>query len=53
MRFVIHYNGAYEDSLMVEGETIDEVRATALSECNLRGWEEKDCWSEKVQEKED
>lgn len=48
MTFIIHYNGDYEDSIMISGETIEEVRAEAVEACQKRGWDYKDCWSEET-----
>lgn len=45
MKFRIH-NGTYEDSIIVEGNTIEECRDKAHDEEAKRGW--KDCWSEKI-----
>lgn len=43
MRFKINYNGAYEDSLIIEADTIEEIRGIAMSECDKRGWDTEDC----------
>jgi len=48
MRFEINYNGEYQDSLIVEGETIGEVREKAFAEGDKRGWERDKCWSRKI-----
>lgn len=48
MEFKINYNGRYEDSLIIEADTIEEIREIAISECKKRGWDEKDCWSERL-----
>ena len=49
MKFVIHWSkGGFEDSLMVSGETIDEMRTQVQLEMEKRGWKEEDCWSERV-----
>ncbi len=45
MKFIIH-NGTYEDELVVEGETLEDVRREAHRETEKRGWE--DCWSEEI-----
>ena len=45
MEFRIH-NGEYEDSLIITGETIEEIRKIALEEVEKRGW--KNCWSEEI-----
>lgn len=49
MKFIIHYNGRYEDSLVVEADTLEEVRFIALRESDSRGWEREKCWSEEVE----
>jgi len=48
MTYTIHYNGAYEDSFNVSGDTLEEIRVTAISETERRGWASRNCWSEKV-----
>lgn len=48
MKFIIHYNGKYEDSLIVEADTLEEVRKIAFEEEAKRGWDRKDCWSEEI-----
>jgi hypothetical protein len=50
MKFIIHYNGKYEDQVFIEGETIEELREIAKRETTIRCWEEANCWSEKVAE---
>lgn len=46
MIVIIHYNGQYEDSIKIEGNTIKELKKVAYEEINRRDWEEKYCWSE-------
>ena len=48
MTFIIHYSGKYEDSITVSGEHIEELRETVKTETSRRGWNDDDCWSEKV-----
>ena len=48
MKFIIHYNGKYEDSFTISGDSIEEVREAAMQEIARRGWDSKDCWSEMV-----
>lgn len=50
MKFKIHYNGEYEDSLVVEGDTITEIAEKAEAEADKRGWNTADCWSEQIEE---
>lgn len=45
---VIHYSGAYEDQIIVEADSIEELRELAFAEVNRRGWEFKRCWSEVI-----
>ena len=45
MRFRIH-NGEYEDDIVIEGDTIEEIKKLAERETEKRGW--KDCWSEEI-----
>ncbi len=45
MEFRIH-NGEYEDSLVISGDTIEELQEKAQRETDKRGW--KDCWSEEL-----
>ena len=48
MKYKIHYNGAYEDEIIIEGDTIEELREKAFLECDKRGWNREDCWSEEI-----
>mgnify|MGYP000939576164 CR=1 FL=1 len=48
MKFKIGYNGKYEDEFIVEGDTIEEIREIVFAEVERRGWESKDCWSERL-----
>ena len=50
MKFRINYSGEYQDSIDISGETIDEIKESAIAECKKRGWETKDCWSEKLED---
>ena len=45
MKFRIH-NGTYDDDLVIEGETIEEIQEIAKRETDKRGW--RDCWSEEI-----
>lgn len=45
MKFRIH-NGEYEDDIVIEGGTIEEIKELAKRETEKRGW--KDCWSEEI-----
>ena len=46
MRVTIHYNGDYEDKMILEADTLEELKEIALHETDLRGWERNRCWSE-------
>lgn len=50
MKFKIHYNGFYEDEIVVSGDTIEEVQKQAMDKVNELGWEIDRCWSERVAE---
>lgn len=50
MKFRINYNGSYTDSLIVEGDSIEELRAIVKQETSSRGWDDSDCWSEKLED---
>ncbi len=48
MKYKIYYHGIDDnvtDSLIVEGETIEEVRKKAFAEANKRGWHSDDWYS--------
>jgi hypothetical protein len=47
MKFLIHYSvKGVDDSILIEGTTIEELRETATVEMNKRG--ATDMWSEEV-----
>lgn len=48
MKYRINYDGEYEDSLIIEGDSIEELMLMARSETKKRGWDDSDCWSEKL-----
>ena len=50
MKYIIHYSGTYEDSVIVIGETMEDILKTADVVTSIRGWEECNCWSEKVED---
>lgn len=51
MKFKIHYNGRdYQDELVIEEDTIEEIREKAFQECDKRGWDRRRCWSENIDE---
>lgn len=49
MKYIIHYSGKYEDSVVITGATIEEIREKAFAECERRGWEQENCWSEEIE----
>lgn len=49
MKFKI-CNGKYDDFIILEGETIEEIRKKVAEESNSRGWNDSDCWSEEVKD---
>jgi hypothetical protein len=49
LTFKIHYNsGDYSDEFIISGESIEEIRHIAFEECERRGWNINQCWSEKI-----
>ena len=48
MQYRIHYDGRYQDSLVIQADTIEEIREKAHAQCAHRGWNEDDCWSERL-----
>ena len=48
MKFIIHYNGRYDDFVTIDCDTIEEGRETAMKEVEKRGWELDHVWSEEV-----
>lgn len=48
MKYKICYNGAYYDELIIEADTIEEIKEQAFAECYRRGWSHDDCWSEQL-----
>lgn len=49
MRFKLH-NRIYNDSIIVEGKTIEEVREKGELETKVRGWKREDMWSEEIKD---
>lgn len=37
-----------EDNVIIEGDTIEEIRETVNIEMDKRGWLEENCWTEKM-----
>ena len=48
LKFIIHYSGDYEDSFMIKGNSIEEIRKIVYEECERRNWNIADCWSEEL-----
>ena len=49
MKFRIHYKvNGYEDSVIIEGDLIEEIREKAYAFTDERGAAREDCWSERV-----
>ena len=49
MKFRIHYKvNGYEDSVIIEGDRIEEIREKAYAFTDERGAAREDCWSERV-----
>lgn len=48
MKFKINYSGEYEDSFILTGYSIEEIREKAYAECTKRGWSIDNCWSEEL-----
>jgi hypothetical protein len=51
MKFEIHYSiGDYDDSLIIEGDTIEEIRGRAKIETDRRGLTEdkNNLWSREI-----
>jgi len=44
------FNRRYDDFIILEGETIEEIKEKVANESNSRGWEDEDCWSEEVKD---
>lgn len=48
MKFKIRYNGEYEDSIVIKGETIEEIEKKTNQEIKKRNWERENCTSEQL-----
>jgi len=48
MIFEIH-NDKYNDYVIVEGESVEELREIVKHETSKRGWKDKDCWSKEIE----
>jgi len=48
MKFKIH-NNINDDSLIIEGKSIEEMQKKAKKELEKRGWIERECWSEVIE----
>lgn len=45
MKFIVHHDN---DSLVISGNSIEEIQDLAEKEITSRHWKENDCWSEKI-----
>ena len=45
MKFIIHHEPS-DDSIILEGDTIEDIRNQVEKENTKRGWNDADCWSE-------
>lgn len=43
---IIHYEGNYEDTLVIYENDLETLKAKAYEEIDKRGWNVEDCWSE-------
>ncbi|MDD3039709.1 hypothetical protein [Bacteroides sp.] len=51
MKFRIHYKvWGCEDSVIIEGDNIDEIKEKAYAFTDERGADRKDCWSQKLED---
>ena len=50
MKFIIHFSwpDGTDDSICIEGDTVDDVRERAKAAMLSRGINESTCWSEEV-----
>ena len=48
MKYKINYKKTYEDSFVIEGNTVEKIREKVKKERKKRGWAKKYCWSEKI-----
>ena len=46
--FRINYSGEYEDSFIIRGYSLEEIRNKVLEACKERGWDIDNCWSEEL-----
>ncbi len=44
MRAAIYYHGDYEDILIINADTFDELKQIAIAETTKRGWDKDSCW---------
>ena len=50
MKVKIIYSGEYEDSIILENESIEELRKDVEIECKKRNWNTDYCHSEVIEE---
>ena len=46
LNFKIHHG---DDSIVITGDSIEEIKELATTELSKRGWKEEECWSEVIQ----
>jgi len=48
LKFKINYSGKYEDSIVIQGETIEEIGKKTNQEIKKRNWKRENCNSEQL-----
>lgn len=53
MKFRIHHSKMVEgreveDSIVLRGDSIEDIQKQAAEETKKRGWDEANCWSEEI-----
>ena len=48
MTYRIYYNGNYEDSVLISGDSMEEIKEKANLETEARNWDKKYCWAEEI-----
>lgn len=51
MKAKIFYHGRYEDEIIIEGESLEELREKAKIEIDKRLWEKDACYSRIIKER--
>ena len=50
MKVEVSYNGLYEESIVIEGETMKDIGEKIDLEIEARKWKPKDCWIDILEE---